>query len=177
MQDLSACLTTTLQPAGLSTVPIAWSTHFLKRRSPAADPSSCAVNVTTVSSSLVYLYFLTEKWSQLSRPSSKSYDITLSGTICAQTTVRTPVSSLDSQLMVPFLPRSTLSRTLQLVVSGFPWNLPHLWDCVGISPSDDAAPLPSMPFHTLSRMKHAGLPVPSSSTQLLVRSARAPENA
>ena len=58
------------------------------------------------------------------------------------------------------------------MVSGFPWNPPHLRDCVGASPSDDAAPLPGISLHTFLRMKDAGLPVSSSATQLLVRSAR-----
>ena len=72
--------------------------------------------------------------------------------------------------MVPFLPRSTFSRTLVLVVSSFLWNSPRLRDCVGTSSSDDTAPLSSMSFHIFLRMKDAGLPVSSRATQLLVRS-------
>ena len=89
------------------------------------------------------------------------------GDECGPTTGRTEVSSLDSQLMVPFLSRSTFSCTLALAVGGFSWNLPHVRDCVGASPSDDAAPLPSMSFQTFLRMEDAGLPVSSNATQLL----------
>ena len=58
------------------------------------------------------------------------------GDECGPTTGRTGVSSLDSQLMVPFLPRSTFSCTLALAVGGFSGNPPHLRDCVGASLSD-----------------------------------------
>ena len=93
------------------------------------------------------------------------------------TTGRSEVSSLDSQLKVPFLPRSTFNCMLALANGGLSWNPPHLRDCVGASLSDDSAPLPGISFHTLLRMKDAGLPVSSSATQLLVRSARVPANA
>ena len=97
----------------------------------------------------------------------KSYDLTLSGTMCAPTTGRTKIPSLDSQLMVPFLPRGTFSCTLVLVVGGFPWDPPHLRNCVvGASPSDDDAPLSGMSFHAVLRTEDAGLPVSSSVTQL-----------
>ena len=126
---------------------------------------------------MLSLCFLTRKLSPLSHPSSKSYDITLSGTIRAQTTVRTGISSFDMQIMVPFLSRSTFSRTLVLVVNKFTWNPPHLWDSVGTSPSDDVALHPSLSFHTFMRMKDAGLSMSSRPTQLLIRSAHVPANA
>ena len=93
------------------------------------------------------------------------------GDECGPTTGRTEVSSLDSQLMVPFLPRSTFSCTLALAVGGSSGNPPHLRDCVGALPSD-AAPLPSMSFQTFLRMGDAGLPVSSSATQLLAECSR-----
>ena len=94
------------------------------------------------------------------------------GDECGPTTGRSEVSSLDSQLMVPFLPRSTFSCVLALAVGGFAWNPPHFRDCVGASPSDDAAPLPGMSFQTFLRMGDAGLPVSSSATQLLAECSR-----
>ena len=48
---------------------------------------------------------------------------------------------------------------------------------IGASPSGDAAPLLGMSFHTFLRMEDAGLPMSSSATQLVSRSARVPANA
>ena len=94
------------------------------------------------------------------------------GDECGPTTGRTELSSLHSQLMVPFLPRSTFSCTLALAVGGFSWTPPHFWDCVGASPSDDTAPLPGMTFQTVLEMEDAGVPASRSATQLLAECLR-----